>query len=116
VALIDPVLLYLFLRQKISVHPVATRHFYDNMLLKPLFKLMGTIPVEVFDHDQGTVEDAEKMMKHVSATLAHHENVLLYPQGELAKQGYQSIIGKKTAFYAVQHSSPETKCIMVSIR
>ncbi|MDR0369806.1 MAG: hypothetical protein LBH96_04825 [Candidatus Peribacteria bacterium] len=40
VALMDPILLYCLLRTKISLHPVATRKFYDTPLLKPLFKLL----------------------------------------------------------------------------
>jgi long-chain-fatty-acid--[acyl-carrier-protein] ligase len=56
------------------------------------------------------------MMQQLSVALARKEHVLLYPQGELAKQGYQSIIGKKSAFYAVQHAPKGTKYIMVTIR
>jgi 1-acyl-sn-glycerol-3-phosphate acyltransferase len=116
VALVDPLLIYAFLRKKLWLHPVATKSFYNNPLLKPLFKLVKAIPVEVFDHDQGTEADAEKMMQQLSEALERGEHVLLYPQGELARQGYQSIIGKKAAFYAAQHAPKGTKCITVTIR
>ena len=56
------------------------------------------------------------MMQQVSDALAQKKNVLLYPQGELCRQGYQSIIGKKSAFYAVQHAPKDTKFIMITIR
>jgi 1-acyl-sn-glycerol-3-phosphate acyltransferase len=116
IALVDPILMYAFLRQKLRLHPVATRRFYNNIFLKPFFKLMGAVPVDQFEKDQGSSEDAEKMMKQVSSALQHGQHILLYPQGELAKQGYQSIIGKKTAFYACQHAPKDTKFIMVNIR
>jgi len=116
VALVDPILLYGVLRTKVSLHPVATRKFYDTRLLKPLFKLLGTIPVEDFEKDQGGTEDAEKLMKTLKEHLQQGENVLLYPQGGLARQGYQSIIGKKSAFYACQVIPKDTKILAVSFR
>jgi 1-acyl-sn-glycerol-3-phosphate acyltransferase len=108
--------MYTFLRKKLWLHPVATKSFYDKPLLKPLFKLVKAIPVEVFDRDQGTEEDAEKMMQQLAKALKHGKHVLLYPQGGLARQGYQSIIGKKAAFYAVQRAPKGTKYITVKIR
>ena len=72
--------------------------------------------MDEFDKDQGTAKDAEKMMDEVSAALAHGKSVLLYPQGGLAKQGYQSIIGKKSAFYAVQHAPKEVQLLTITIR
>lgn len=116
VALMDPVLLYCILRTKISLHPVATRKFYDTLFLKPLFKLLGTIPVEDFEKDQGGIEDAEKLMKTLKEQLQQGENVLLYPQWTLARQWYQSIIGKKSAFYACQAAPKDTKILAVSLR
>ena len=65
---------------------------------------------------QGTGEDAKQMMQQVSVALVGKKNVLLYPQGELCRQGYQSIIGKKTAFYAVQNAPKNTKLITITIR
>jgi 1-acyl-sn-glycerol-3-phosphate acyltransferase len=116
IALVDPLLLYSFLRKKIPLHPVVTKMFYNNLFLKPFFKWLGAVPVDEFDKDKGSTEDAAMMMQHVSDALTKGENVLLYPQGELAKQGYQSIIGKKTAFYAYQHAPKGTKYLMVNIR
>jgi long-chain-fatty-acid--[acyl-carrier-protein] ligase len=116
IALVDPILLYCILRAKVSIHPVATRKFYDTWVLKPLFKLLGTIPVEDFEKDQGGVEDAEKLMQSLKDHLQQGENVLLYPQGGLAKQGYQSIIGKKSAFYACQVAPKDTRILTISLR
>jgi 1-acyl-sn-glycerol-3-phosphate acyltransferase len=116
VALVDPLLVYTSLRKKIPLHPVATRKYYDSVFFKPFFTWMGAIPVDEFEKDKGSTEDAGKMMQQVSDALAKGENVLLYPQGGLAKQGYQSIIGKKTAFYACQHAPKTTKLVIVNIR
>ncbi|MDR0369807.1 MAG: hypothetical protein LBH96_04830 [Candidatus Peribacteria bacterium] len=55
-------------------------------------------------------------MKTITEHLQQGENVLLYPQGTLAKQGYQSIIGKKSAFYACQAAPKDTKILAVSLR
>jgi hypothetical protein len=116
VALVDPLLLYIFLRQRVALYPVMTSRFYDNVLLKPLFKLITAIRVQILDSDQGNPEDMKVLMNQLSVALTDKKSLLLYPQGGLAKQGYQSIIGKKSAFYAVQHAPKETKFITVSIR
>ena len=39
VALVDPMIMYTFLREKVKVYPLATRQYYDNIFLKPFFKL-----------------------------------------------------------------------------
>ncbi|MDR2415445.1 MAG: hypothetical protein LBD75_02280 [Candidatus Peribacteria bacterium] len=52
VALVDPLLVYAFLRKKIPLHPVSTRKFYDNMFWKPFFKRIGAIPVDEFEKDK----------------------------------------------------------------
>ena len=116
VALVDPIIIYAFLRGKVKFHLVVTRAYYDTILLKPFFKWLGAIPVSQFDKDQGGTEDAKKMIEQLSCALAHQTNILLYPQGELERQGYQSIIGKKSAFYTVQNAPKDTKCIAVTIR
>ncbi|MDR0861072.1 MAG: 1-acyl-sn-glycerol-3-phosphate acyltransferase [Candidatus Peribacteria bacterium] len=116
IALVDPLIIYSFLRKQIRLHPVATKRFYNNPFLKPLFKIAGTVPVDQFDQDQGSTENAQEMMQHLSDALNRGEHVLLYPQGGLARQGYQSIIGKKSAFYATQHAPKGTKFITVTIR
>ncbi len=114
VALVDPILLYCVLRKKVSLRPLATRKFYDNWVLKPFFKLCGAIPVEDFEQDQGGTEDAERLMKSLKEHLQQGDNILLYPQGALARQGYQSIIGKKSAFYACQVLPADTKILTLS--
>ena len=116
IALVDPILVFAFLREKIRLHPVMTKKYYSNVFLKPFFKILDAVPVEEFEKDQGSGDDAKVMMEKVSEALQQGKNMLLYPQGELARQGYQSIIGKKTAFYACQHAPKETKLITVNIR
>ena len=116
VALVDPIVVFAFLRKQLPLCPIMTQKYYSNILLKPFFKMMGAVPVAEFEKDQGTGDDAKVMMEKVSEALQQGKNMLLYPQGELARQGYQSIIGKKTAFYACQHAPKETKLITVNIR
>ena len=116
IALVDPILVFAFLRKEFSLHPVMTNKYYNTFILKPFFKMMEAVPVEEFDKDQGSEDDAKRMMEHVSETLHQGKNILLYPQGALARQGYQSIIGKKSAFSACQHAPEGTKLITVNIR
>lgn len=115
VALVDPILLYCVLNEKIKVRPLASRMFYDT-LLKPFFKLLWAIPVDDFEKDQWSVKTAKTMFKELTASLKQWDSILLYPQWSLARQWYQSIIGKKSAFYACQEAPASTKYMLVTIR
>lgn len=116
IALVDPIIIRALLRRNMILHPVVTNYFYSSPLLRPIFRLLKAVPVAEIEKDKGDKEDAQAMMQQVSSALAQGENILLYPQGELARQGYQSIIGKKAAFYAVQNAPKNTRLITINIK
>lgn len=54
VALVDPMIITAFLANKCHFHPMASRKYYDKWWLKPIFKMIGAIPVEDLEiHDTG---------------------------------------------------------------
>jgi 1-acyl-sn-glycerol-3-phosphate acyltransferase len=69
IALVDPIIIRSLLNKKVVLHPVMTKLYYSNIFLHPLFRLMHAVPVEEFDRDKGSLEDATRMMEQVSKSL-----------------------------------------------
>lgn len=116
VALVDPLILTAFLAPYLRLSPLASRKYFDKWWLRPFFKLLKAIPVEEFNRDKGSAQDAQQAIQEVHHALTQQQNILLYPQGELAAQGYQSILGKKSAYFVVKELPAGVKICTVKIR
>ena len=116
VALIDPLILYAFLWKKKKLNPVVTESYYNVPVLKPIFKLIWAIPVLDLTKDKNKELDTSEIVWKIVKSLEKNNNVLLYPQWALARQGFQSIVGKKAAFYVSQNAPEDTKILTINIR
>ena len=55
-------------------------------------------------------------MNNLFEQLKQDQSILLYPQGALARQGFQVIRGKKTAYYLVKEAPQKTQFFTISIK
>lgn len=115
VALMDPAIIYAYLRWKWTLCPVVVDDYYNKPILNIFFRWMKAVEVADIERHEEKDLDAQMIMKQLIARLEKNKNVLLYPQWEMARQWFQSIIGKKTAFYAVQQAPKWTKVLTVNI-
>lgn len=115
VALVDPIILYILFREKWKVAPVITESFYNIPILKSFFRKIWAISVVDLAKDKNKNLDADAIMWQMISALNRGNHVLLYPQWTLARQWFQSIVGKKTAFFATQQSPKDTKILTVNI-
>lgn len=116
VALMDPIILFAYLWKKKKLNPIVTENYYNVPALKWMFKLVWSIPVPDLSWSRDKELDASAIVGDVISALKHNHNVLLYPQWALARQWFQSIVGKKIAFYATQQSPKDTKILTINIR
>lgn len=116
VALMDPVIISAFLWEKQKLSPVVTESYYNVPVLKQIFNSIWAIPVPDLADDKTKQIDASAIVEKIKETLNNNHNILLYPQWALARQGFQSIVGKKTAFYISQDIPKDTKILTVNIR
>ena len=116
VALMDPVIIAAFLWNKKNLRPVVTETYFNIPALKPLFKMSRAICIPDLTTDKCNELDTSAIVKEVITALKSDNNVLLYPQWALARQGFQSIVGKKTAFMVSQAAPKDTKILTVNIR
>ena len=116
VALMDPVILSAFLWKKKWLSPVVTEDYYKVPVLKWVFDCIWAIPIPDLTWDKAKTLDTNLIIWNITKALENGRNILLYPQWALARQGFQSIVWKKTAFYATQQLPKNTKVLTVSIR
>ena len=116
VALMDPVILSAFLWKKKWLSPVVTEDYYKIPVLKWIFNWIWAIPVPDLTWDKAKTLDTDLITWNITKALERGRNILLYPQWALARQWFQSIVGKKTAFYADQQLPKNSKILTVNIR
>ena len=116
VALMDPVIISAFLWKNKWLSPVVTEDYYEVPVLKWIFKWIWAIPIPDLTWDKAKTLDTDLIIWNITKALENWRNILLYPQWALARQWFQSIVWKKTAFYAAQKLPKDTKILTVNIR
>ena len=116
IALMDPVIMFAFLWEKKNLSPVITESYYNIPVLKRILDSIWAIPIADLTSDKSLELDTAAIVWKAIDALKNNSNILLYPQWELARQGFQSIVGKKTAFLISQQAPKDTKILTVNIR
>ena len=116
VALMDPFIVFAFLWKNRKLNPVVTENYYNVPFFRMILNSVWAIPVVDFTKEKNKDLDTSVIVWRVIDALKNNHNVLLYPQWALARQGFQSIVGKKTAFYISQQAPKDTKILTVNIR
>ena len=90
-ALVDPQIVYTQIYKYTSVFPVVSAQFFEKPVLKNIFTVIGAVPIS--DLSAGSRD--QNVLKSVSASVAgalsNGKNILLYPSGQIAGQGYEKI-------------------------
>ena len=115
VALMDPVIIFAYLWAKNKISPVVTEKYYNVPILKQFFNSVWTISIPDLNRDNNKLDTSVIVWK-ILETLKNDRNILLYPQWTLARQWFQSIVGKKTAFLISQQIPQNTKILTINIR
>lgn len=114
-ALVDPQLLYPELYRYGTVVPVVTADFFKNRISRAVLNKLEAIPVGEFNARDKNHERLKQITSTVYSKLSEGKNVLLYPAGQITKDGVEVIKNKRGAWVAVQEMPPETKVIGVRI-
>lgn len=115
VALIDPIILYVFFREKGKICPLITESYYNIPILKSFFSKIGAISVVDTAINKYSKPNTPDIVSKILISLNQWNNILLYPQWALARQWFQSIVGKKSAFLTTQQLPKNTKILTVNI-
>ncbi|PID87678.1 hypothetical protein CSB07_00300 [Candidatus Gracilibacteria bacterium] len=110
VALIDPQIVFIFLYKYIKLSPVASEKYFNVPILKQIMKSVGTIPIgEVYAGTKS--KDIKEVFSKIIKALEKGQNILIYPSGQIARQEFESIIGKHSVYNIVQNMPSNTKVV-----
>lgn len=91
--------------------PVISAKYYDIMAVKWFFKQMGAVRVNDLETGSRDTQVLKSIKRAVFKGLRRNNNIVLYPGGQLAGQGYERIQNKKSAFHIV-NSIPDNVLIV----
>jgi long-chain-fatty-acid--[acyl-carrier-protein] ligase len=114
-ALIDPVILVSHLYRYTTVTPVISEKYYDIPLAKLLFRRLGAIRVSDLESGSRDTQVLKVITRSVIKGLKRGKNIVLYPSGQIAGQGYEKIFNKKSAYHVVRKLPDDTQIVGVRI-
>ncbi len=114
-ALIDPQLIFTHFYKYLTIVPVVTEGFFKNPVLKVFFEAFHAVPVSDLSAGNRDINVLNTIFVNVLEALKKGENVLLYPSGQIAGQGYERIFNKQSAWVIVNSLPENTRVIGVRI-
>jgi len=105
-ALIDPVILLSQIFRFSAAAPVVLDKYYNMPILKWYFKRVGAVSVSDLEKGSRDTQVLESITRSVSDAFRNNRNILIYPSGQIAGQGYEKIFNKKSA-YSIVGEIPE---------
>jgi len=105
-ALIDPIILLSQIYSFSTATPVIAEKYYDMPVAKWLFKRMGAVRVSDLETGSRDTQVLKSITSSVFEGFQRNTNIVIYPSGQIAGQGYEKIFNKKSAYHIVS-SIPE---------
>jgi long-chain-fatty-acid--[acyl-carrier-protein] ligase len=114
-ALIDPVILLSHLYRFTSVTPVISEKYFDIPVAKSFFRQLGAVRVSDLENGSRDTQVLKVITRSVIKGFNRGNNIVLYPSGHIAGQGYEKIFNKKSAHHIVAKLPEEVKVVGVRI-
>ena len=112
-ALIDPVILNLYLNKKFKPVPIADETQANKFLIRNLAKNLNVLTIP----DMSTVgarggEETKNVLNTAASILKNGGNLLLYPGGHLMRSKFEDL-GANSGVYAILRNTPEARIVLV---
>ncbi len=105
-ALIDPVILLSHIYRFSTATPVVSEKYFNMPVVKWYFKRMGAVSVSDLEAGSRDTQVLKSITGAVSEGFRHNHNIVIYPSGQIAGQGFEKIFNKKSA-YSIVGAIPE---------
>ncbi|WP_430816141.1 AMP-binding protein [Carboxylicivirga sp. RSCT41] len=112
-AITDPIVLFAHLYKYNSAVPVMLSTYYDIPVAKSVFKAWGAVRVSDLEKGSRNTNVLEQIVESVDKGLDMGKNIVLYPSGQIAAQGYERILNKQSAQLTVKNMPEEAEVIAV---
>lgn len=100
-AMIDPVILLSYIYTFSTATPVISEKYFDIPIARWFFKQWGAVRVSDLEAGSRDTSVLQVITRSVYKGLRRKVNILIYPAGQLAGQGYERIQNKKSAYHIV---------------
>jgi long-chain-fatty-acid--[acyl-carrier-protein] ligase len=100
-ALIDPVILLSQIYRFSTAIPVISEKYYNIPVVKWYFTRLGAVSVSDLETGSRDTQVLKSITRSVYKGFRHNKNIVIYPSGQIAGQGYEKIFNKKSAYHIV---------------
>ncbi|MCK9639165.1 MAG: 1-acyl-sn-glycerol-3-phosphate acyltransferase [Prolixibacteraceae bacterium] len=114
-ALIDPVILVSHIYRFSTVTPVMSEKYFDIPVAKTFFRRLGAVRVSDLENGSRDTQVLKVITRSVLKGFKRKHNIILYPSGQIAGQGYEKIFNKKSAYHIVAKLPEDVRVIGVRI-
>ncbi len=114
-ALVDPQIMFTHLYKYVNVVPVVTESFFNIPVLKSILIKLGAVKVNDLTAGSRDTTVLDTILTNVVTALKNNKNVLLYPSGQIAGQGYEKIFNKQSAWLIAKNLPENTVVIGIRI-
>ena len=101
-ALIDPIILLSHIYQFSTATPVVSEKYFNIPVVKWYFKRLGAVRVSDLETGSRDTQVLKSITRSVYKGFQHKRNIVIYPSGQIAGQGYEKIFNKKSAYHIVR--------------
>ncbi len=101
IATVDPMILVSLLYKYKKISPVITASYYDMPIVKTFFKKLDAIRVSDLEAGSRNLNVLSDILKGTKEAFKKGNSVIIYPSGMIARQNYERILNKKSAFNIV---------------
>ncbi len=114
-ALIDPIILFSQIYRFSTATPVISEKYYDIPVVKWYFKRIGAVRVSDLETGNRDTQVLKSITRSVYKGFRRNKNIVIYPSGQIAGQGYEKIFNKKSAFHIVSTIPENVQIVGVRI-
>jgi len=114
-ALIDPVICLGHIYRFKPVTPVMSEKYFDIPVVKTFFRKLGAVRVSDLENGSRDTSVLKVIIRSTIKGFNRKANIVLYPSGQLAGQGYEKIFNKKSAWHIVCKAPNDVQIIGVRI-
>ena len=114
-ALIDPFILLSHIYRFTTVTPVISEKYFDLPVVKTFFRQVGAVRVSDLESGSRDTQVLKVIVRSVIKGFNRGNNIVLYPSGQIAGQGYEKIFNKKSAHHIVAKLPEEVRVVGVRI-
>lgn len=114
-AIMDPILLFSHLYKYTTAVPVVTATYYDMPAAKTMFSAWGAVRVSDLESGSRNTNVLDQVVSSVNKGFELKKNIVLYPSGQIAGQGYEKIFNKQSAYRVVKDLPEKVEVVAIRI-